>query len=78
MARHFSVTPLNSARDVGVRIVRYRLSNEALALLNELRIPHDCTINEALYMLEDRMRLMNPDQRRRLLQRMAKLKEQLR
>lgn len=71
--KYTSCTPLNSARDAGTRINRYGLSSEAIALLDDLQVPHDSTIWEAQLLIEDKMMRMNPEQRRELLQRMAVL-----
>jgi hypothetical protein len=67
------MVPLHSARDAGVRISRYALSDAALALLDALGIPHDATIAEAQLIVERKMLLSNPEQRRKLLQQMAAL-----
>lgn len=73
--KYRSVVPLNSAPDAGVRINRFQMSPEAAALLDELKIPDGLSIAELAAEFEHKMRLMNPEQCRRLLQLMAELKE---
>lgn len=71
--RHRSVCPLNSAPDAGQRISYYAISAEAVALLDELGIWRDATVQEAYKIIELRMKMLNVEQRQKLLARIGKL-----
>lgn len=71
--KYRSMRPLNSAPDAGVRVRYHRLSDDARKLLDELRVPHDATVQELRYALELKLQLLNVDQRKRLLERIGKI-----
>lgn len=71
--KYSSVKPLQSAPDAGTRISYYAVSQEAKKLLDDLDIWPDATVEEARKTIEFRMRMMNVEQRRVLLERIGRL-----